>query len=117
LRIELAPFGISVITVQPGAIKSRFGEVAAESIKLNESSVYAPLSGYVKARATASQKDPTTAEEFSQKLIDKLFLKSIPKIIRLGKQSATLPIVAALPVNQFDNIMSKSFGLNKLKKK
>ncbi|PKN19915.1 MAG: short-chain dehydrogenase [Deltaproteobacteria bacterium HGW-Deltaproteobacteria-6] len=117
LRIELAPFGISVVTVQPGAIKSRFGEVAEGSIRLNENSVYAPLSGYVKARATASQKDPTTAEEFSQKLIDKLFLKSIPKIIRLGKQSASLPIVAALPVNQFDNIMSKAFGLDKLKKK
>ncbi len=116
LRIELAPFGIDVITVQPGAIKSGFGKVASESIRLSKESVYAPLAAYVESRATASQKDPTPAEEFSSKLIDKLFLKKIPKIIRLGKQSARLPLVANLPTAQFDKIMSRGFGLNKLKK-
>jgi len=117
LRVELAPFGISVVIVQPGAIKSRFGEVAANSIKLGEKSVYAPLARYVEGRAKSSQKDPTTAEEFSKELIDKLFFKTIPKIIRLGKESTRLPIVAALPANQFDKIMSKAFGLNKLNAK
>lgn len=117
LRLELAPFGISVVTVQPGAIKSGFGEVAARGIGFSENSVYAPLARYIKARATSSQKDPTTAEEFSQKLINKLFLKTIPKIIRLGKQSARLPLLANMPVNQFDKMMSKAYGLNKLKKK
>jgi len=116
LRIELAPFGIDVVTVQPGAIKSGFGKVASEGIKLGEDSVYAPLAGYVEARAMSSQKDPTTAEEFSSKLIDKLFLKKIPTIIRLGKQSARLPLVANLPTAQFDKIMSRGFGLNKLRK-
>jgi len=117
LRLELAPFGISVVTVQPGAIKSGFGEVAAKGIGFNENSVYAPLARYIKARATSSQKDPTTAEEFSQKLINKLFLKTIPKIIRLGKQSVRLPLLANMPVNQFDKMMSKAYGLNKLKEK
>jgi short-subunit dehydrogenase len=117
MRIELAPFGISVVTVQPGAIKSKFGEVAASSIKLREDSVYAPVAGYVKERAISSQKNPTTAEEFSQKLVDALFLKTIPKVIRLGRQSTQLPLVAALPVDQFDRLMSKTFGLNKLVKK
>ncbi|MEN6509714.1 MAG: SDR family oxidoreductase [Smithella sp.] len=117
LRIELAPFGISVVTVQPGAIKSKFGEVAASSIKLRENSVYASVAGYVKDRAISSQKNPTTAEEFSQKLVDALFLKTIPKVIRLGRQSIQLPLVAALPADQFDHLMSKTFGLNKLVKK
>lgn len=117
LRLELAPFGISVVTVQPGAIKSGFGDVAARGIGFSEDSVYAPLARYIKARATSSQKDPTTAEEFSQKLINKLFLKTIPKNIRLGKQSARLPLLANMPVNQFDKMMSKAYGLNKLKEK
>jgi len=114
LRIELAPFGISVVTVQPGAIQSRLGESASDNIRLNENSVYQPVAAYVQARANASQKDPTTAEEFSKKLVDKLLGKKIPKIIRLGKQSAMLPIVAGLPVDSFDRLMSKTFGLNKL---
>jgi len=116
LRIELAPFGVSVITVQPGAIQSRLGEAASGSIRLDEKSVYKPVARYVQARATASQKDPTSAEEFSKKLIDKLFLANIPKIIRLGKQSGRLPLVAALPVNRFDQLMTSVWGLNKLKK-
>lgn len=117
MRIELAPFGISVVTVQPGAIKSKFGEAASCSIKFRENSVYASVAGYVKERAMSSQKNPTTAEEFSQKLVDALFLKTIPKIIRLGRQSTQLPLVAALPTDQFDRLMSKTFGLNKLVKK
>jgi len=114
MRIELAPFGISVVTVQPGAIQSKFGEAAASSIKLREDSVYAPVAGYIQERAVSSQKNPTTAEEFSRKLVDSLFLKTIPKVIRLGRQSTQLPLVAALPADQFDHLMSKTFGLNKL---
>jgi hypothetical protein len=49
-------------------------------------------------------------------LIDKLFQKKIPKIIRLGKQSTLLPLLTKLPVNQLDRMMSKSFGLDKLRK-
>lgn len=116
LRIELAPFGIDVITVQPGAIKSDFGKAATGTIRLDRQSVYAPLSRYVEARAMSSQKDPTPAEEFSSKLVDKLFLKKIPKVIRLGKSSTQLPLVASLPAGSFDKMMSRMFGLDKLKR-
>lgn len=117
MRIELAPFGIAVVTVQPGAIKSKFGEAASNSIKLREDSVYAPVAVYIQERATSSQKNPTKAEEFSRKLVDSLFLKTIPKVIRLGRQSTQLPLVAALPADQFDHLMSKTFGLKKLARK
>jgi NAD(P)-dependent dehydrogenase (short-subunit alcohol dehydrogenase family) len=116
LRLELAPFGIDVITVQPGAIKSGFGKAALHSIRLGEKSVYAPLSRYIEGRAMSSQKDPTSAEEFSSQLVDKLFLKKIPKIIRLGKSSTRLPLVASLPAGRFDKIMTRMFGLDKLRK-
>jgi NAD(P)-dependent dehydrogenase (short-subunit alcohol dehydrogenase family) len=116
LRVELAPFGISVVTVQPGAIKSSFGDVATKNIGQCKKSVYAPLAAYVKARAVSSQKDPTLAEEFSKVLIDKLSQTKIPKIIRIGKQSTRLPLLKKLPVDMLDNMMSKTFGLDKLKK-
>ena len=115
LRAELAPFGISVVTVQPGAIKSGFGRAAAKSIGQCEDSVYAPLAGYIKARAVSSQKDPTSAEEFSRVLIDKLFRARIPKVIRIGKQSMRLPLLKKLPMDMLDNMMTKTFGLDKLR--
>jgi len=77
---------------------------------------YAPLSRYVEARAMSSQKDPTSAEEFASRLVDKLFLKKIPKVIRLGKSSTQLPLVASLPAGSFDKMMSRMFGLDKLKR-
>ena len=116
LRIELAPFGIDVITVQPGAIKSDFGKAATGTIRLDRQSVYAPLSRYVEARAMSSQKDPTSAEEFASRLVDKLFLKKIPKVIRLGKSSTQLPLEASLPAGSYDKMMSRMFGLDKLKR-
>ena len=116
LRMELAPFGISVITVQPGAIKSGLGDAAAKTIRQCEDSAYTSLAGYVKARAYSSQNDPTLAEEFSQVLIDKLFRSKIPKLIRIGKQSMRLPLMKKLPVSMLDKIMMKKFGLDKLKK-
>ncbi|MBP7341919.1 MAG: SDR family NAD(P)-dependent oxidoreductase [Smithellaceae bacterium] len=115
LRIELAPFGIDVVTVQPGAIRSGFGKAAADSVRLGEDSFYKPVAAYVQARATASQDNPTSAEKFVKKLVDKLFSGKIPKIIRLGRQSTSLPLVARLPLRQFDGLMSKTFGLHKLK--
>ncbi len=115
LRIELAPFGIGVVTVQPGAIRSSFGKAAGDSIRLGDESFYKPVAAYVQARATASQENPTSAEEFVKKLVDKLFLKKIPKVIRLGRQSTSLPLVAHLPLGPFDGLMSKTFGLRTLK--
>jgi short-subunit dehydrogenase len=116
LRVELAPFGIAVVTVQPGAIKSDFGAAAAKHIKLDDRSAYAPLAGDIKARAYTSQENPTSAEEFSRSLVDKLSRKKVPKIIRLGRESIRLPLLKKLPVNVVDYIVTKTFGLDKLKK-
>lgn len=115
LRMELAPFNIAVIVVQVGAIKTNIGEVALKSIIETNNSVYAPLIEYIKARAVASQKDPTPAGEFSKVLVDKLSRAKIPKIIRIGKESIRMPFYKKLPVDLVDHLMSKVFGLDKLK--
>jgi hypothetical protein len=105
-----------VVTVQPGAIKSGFGDAAAKSIRRDNKSVYAPVADYIKARAYASQKNPTSAEELSRLLVDKLSRKKIPSIIRIGRESVRLPLLKKLPVSVLDHIMTKTFGLNKLRK-
>lgn len=117
LRMELAPFNIAVITVQPGAIQSKFGDnsLANLAAELSEDSLYAPLKAQMEARATASQDNPTPAAEFASELIAQLLSKPDP-VIRIGNGSRALPFIARwLPIGLRDRILSKKFNLPSLK--
>lgn len=116
LRMELAPFGINVITVQPGRIQSGFGDAAAKKMGRQDRSFYAPVAEDISARAAISQQDAMPADVFSKKLVDRLLQEKIPKLIRIGKESTRLPLIKKLPVNLLDRILIKKFGLEKLKK-
>jgi len=118
LRMELAPFNIQVITVQPGAIQSSFGNNSLNNLTqaLSENSLYQPLKKQMKARATASQDNPTPATDFARELIAQLLSKP-DEIIRVGNGSRLLPFIARwLPVTLRDRILSKKFGLPSLYK-
>ncbi len=118
LRMELAPFGIRFVTVQPGAIRSNFGDRSEQDLRrrMGENSLYAPIQDAIVRRAQASQEKPTPAEVFSRKLVAKLNKKNPPVIIRLGKGGRFLPFLKrALPERMLDKILMKKFELNKLK--
>jgi NAD(P)-dependent dehydrogenase (short-subunit alcohol dehydrogenase family) len=118
-RMELAPFGIDVITVQPGAIESKFGDNSLMNVlqRITPESLYAPLKDAIKARATASQDDPTPAADFAESLVEQLLNK--PKaVIRIGNGSFGLPLLKRwLPVTILDKILSKKFDLPSLAKR
>jgi len=102
LRVELAPFGIQVVTVQPGAIASNFGDNAQQSTTLASSfeSWYAAIADQIHLRATLSQQDATTAAEFAQQLVKQVLTPPLPAEIRIGKQSFRLPFMKRwLPTN------------------
>jgi NAD(P)-dependent dehydrogenase (short-subunit alcohol dehydrogenase family) len=118
-RMELAPFGIDVITVQPGAIQSKFGDNSLTNVlqRITPESLYAPLKDAIKARATASQDNPTPAAEFAESLVEQLSNK--PKaVIRIGNGSFGLPLLKRwLPSAILDKILSKKFNLPSLAKR
>ena len=118
-RMELKPFGIDVITVQPGAIESKFGDNSLANVlqRITPESLYAPLKEAIKARATASQDNPTPASEFAKILIAQLLNK--PKaVIRIGNGSFGLPLLKRwLPEPILDKILSKKFNLPSLAKR
>lgn len=112
-RMELAPFDIDVITVQPGAIESKFGDNSLANVlqRITPDSLYAPLKDAIKARATASQDDPTPAAEFADTLVEQLLDKPKP-VIRIGNGSFGLPLLKRwLPATILDKILSKKFSL------
>jgi NAD(P)-dependent dehydrogenase (short-subunit alcohol dehydrogenase family) len=114
LRMELAPFGIAVVTVQPGGVRSAFGDHAEEAMRLPADSVYRPVEQGIRARAQAGQRGATRVEMFVPPVVDALLRDSPPAVIRGGKNSFRLPLLKKLlPLRAFDRLISKAFGLDK----
>ena len=115
LRMELAPFGIRVITVQPGAVESRFAEHALHGIeRYREDSLYSSVFDGVQARAGVSQVGSTPAPDFARLVVDSATAASPPSVLRAGKHSVGLPLIGRLPASVRDRILSKRFGLETL---
>jgi len=115
LRMELAPFGIRVVSIQPGGIRSSFGEHAEEAIRLPEGSLYKPAERGIRARAQAGQRGATPAEVFVVPVADALLGVSPPRVIRGGANSVRLPLLKKLlPAAMFDARLGKMFGLDAL---
>lgn len=114
LRLELAPFGIQVMEVQPGAIASQFANNAqrqAEQV-LAADSAWWPLREHVQARARASQDKPTSAAVFAQGVLAAVGKSPVPAVVRLGNGSTALPLMARLlPRRVLDWALRKRFGL------
>ena len=115
LRMELTPFGITVVTVQPGGIKSNLSDNAGQNIERFKKSFYGPIQSFIVSRANASQENATPVEDFAKKLVDQLVKKKTPVFIRLGKGSRLLPFIARFPRVLIDTLLGKKFGLDRLR--
>ena len=115
MRMELAPFGIRVITVQPGAIESRFGERAGSGLdRYRDGSLYSRVFHSIEARAGASQVGAMPVADFARRLVDEVTAPTPPPIIRAGPHSVRLPLIGRLPARLRDRIFSRRFGLDRL---
>ena len=116
LRMELKPFGIHVVSIQPGGVRSSFGEHAEASVRLPENSLYQPVAGGIRARAQAGQQGAMAAEVFAVPVVAALLRNSPPRVIRAGTNSVRLPLLKRwLPAAMFDAKLSKLFGLDALR--
>jgi len=116
LRMELAPFGIHVVSIQPGGVRSSFGEHAEAAVRLPENSIYRPVESGIRARAQAGQQGATPAEVFVVPVVESLLRDSPPRVIRGGTNSVRLPLLKRLlPGAMFDAKLSKIFGLDALR--
>lgn len=116
LRMELAPFGIQVVTVQPGGVRSEFGNYAEAAMMLPPDSLYQPVAAGVQARAQAGQQGATPVEEFVRPIADALLADPPPVVVRAGAHSVRLPLLKQLlPTRLFDAQLMKRFGLDRFK--
>lgn len=116
LRMELKPFGVRVMEVQPGAIASSFGSNASQEAEqlIREDSPWWPLRKAIMARANASQKNPTPAEDFARDLLAAALKPTPPRLLRLGNGSRGMPLMERLlPKAMVENSLVKRFGLDR----
>lgn len=118
LRMELKPFGIYVISVVSGAVRSRFADNANQVVNriMNNNSRYHAVEEGVRKRVRASQRNPTPADDFSRKLISSLESDKPATILRIAKGSIAYPIIkTCVPTGILERILTKIFMLDKLK--
>jgi NAD(P)-dependent dehydrogenase (short-subunit alcohol dehydrogenase family) len=116
LRLELAPFGIGLMEVQPGAIESNFATSASREAErqIKPNSPWWPLREGIRARANASKNRPTPSSTFALALLKAVQQSRRPDLLRLGHGSTALPLLnALLPSRLLAAILKQRFGLNR----
>jgi short-subunit dehydrogenase len=113
-RMEAKPFGIDVVIVQPGGVRSAIAESGSRGLDrfASESSRYHRVYAGIHKRANASQKGAMPAEAFAAELVKRAFASKPPRIIRLGAGSDTLAKLARMPGSMRDVLVSKTYGLD-----
>lgn len=115
LRLELAPFDISVLTVQPGAIASEFGNNASAAITLADTSWFKPWEKAVQARAAASQNAKSTpAREFAVELMGYIRNPLRPETALIGSGArGMVRLKRWLPTSILDSQLRRRFRLDR----
>ncbi|GAB5553908.1 MAG: SDR family oxidoreductase [Saprospiraceae bacterium] len=113
MRLELAPFGIKVITVAPGAIASDLAKKATITIK--ETSIYQPIAQSINDRAHMSQGDSTPTDEFAALFVREVTKPRPKSMVKIGKGSKFyIALAKYLPKGILDRMRNKRFHLNDL---
>ncbi|GLJ48023.1 hypothetical protein SUGI_1014180 [Cryptomeria japonica] len=114
LRVELNPFGIDVITVAPGAIKSNLGSNSSAIYRnLPEWRLYKPFERAIRERVEFSQKPGCTpTDAFANKTVDAALRRKPPPWFSYGQFSTLAAIMYYFPIWLRDVIARRLFKLS-----
>ncbi|CAK9184124.1 unnamed protein product [Ilex paraguariensis] len=114
LRVELRPFGINIVLVVPGSVRSNFGSNSTEKLENYDWKLYKDFKEAIAERARASQGGKATdAAVFARHVVKKVLSPRPPKQIILGHMTGLFAILSWSPLWARDLFFSTRFKLNK----
>ncbi|XP_044470430.1 short-chain dehydrogenase PC-15-like [Mangifera indica] len=114
LRLELRPFGINVVLVLPGAIRSNLGSNNVERLRNYDWKLYKDFTDSIAERAKASQGSKATdATVFARHVAKKVLSHKPPKQIVFGHMTGLFAVLQWSPLWVRDLFFSTRFNLNK----
>jgi NAD(P)-dependent dehydrogenase (short-subunit alcohol dehydrogenase family) len=116
LRMEVKPFGIDVVEVQPGAVQSSITESGSHDLDRYraESSLYRAAHRGIVKRAEASQVNPMPTGEFARRLVAEFLADPPPRVIRLGARVEELAALAGSDPATRDATLAAMFEVDRL---
>lgn len=115
LRLELQGFGISVVVVAPGAIKSSIGDAGSKDIEVPESSNYHNVRDVIAFRAVYSQQgNPTPTDQFAQTVLRAVQPRNPRAYLVAGAKSSMVLLLYYLPVFIKDRLISRIFQMGRI---
>lgn len=117
LRVELAPFGIQVVLVQPASVRSNIAAPALQGLEryANDASYYHRVHEHIEARARLSQEKPMDTDQFAHDVVAAIIRKDPPRVIRIGRGAKAYAALAQLPRCLLDRILTTRFRLDELR--
>ncbi|XP_048527368.1 short-chain dehydrogenase ptmH-like [Triticum urartu] len=120
LRLELAPFGVHVVKVVPGAVRSGLGhantaQLAGAKQGQQQWGMYREFTAAIEERARASQgTGATEASVFARHVAARVMRPRPPREIVYGSMTGLFAVLAMSPAWARDAFFARRFGLNKL---
>ncbi|EEF28812.1 short-chain dehydrogenase ptmH [Ricinus communis] len=114
LRVELRPFGINVVLVIPGAIRSNFGRATSEELANQDWKLYKDFKDAIAERAKASQGSKATdATIFARHVAKKVLSPKPPKQIVFGHMTGLFAVLSWSPLWVKDLFFSTRFNVSR----
>ncbi|KAI8949841.1 hypothetical protein F4801DRAFT_603029 [Xylaria longipes] len=117
MRLELAPFGVSVVTILPGVIDSNLHVNDATSFDIPPTSRYVAIKSIIASWATgeAQPKDSLSAEKFAELVMDDILGTGKGGLVSRGPYATLLKCIGQwAPSWLADYVLSQNQGLKEL---